>query len=188
MTVRDDPVTSPSLPDASEPRFEAVAAQARELAKRLEGTSVQRVVIEADGCRVEIERGAPAAPAVASSGWEYTVPSHPIATGAGPGLGVAPGARGASGSFAALPDVDRRIPVLAPLVGTFYRSPRPGAKAFVEVGDIVEMGQAVCIVEAMKMMNQVGAGEPGQIVEIVAVDGEAVEFEQVLMYMEPVGD
>jgi acetyl-CoA carboxylase biotin carboxyl carrier protein len=78
--------------------------------------------------------------------------------------------------------------VLAPLVGTFYRSPRPGAKVFVEEGDVVEIGQTVCIVEAMKMMNEVAAGEAGRVVEIVVADGEPVEFEQVLMYLERVGD
>jgi acetyl-CoA carboxylase biotin carboxyl carrier protein len=75
--------------------------------------------------------------------------------------------------------------VLAPLVGTFYRSSQPGAKPFVEVGDTVEAGQTVCIVEAMKMMNEVVAGESGKVVEIAVDNGEWVEFEQVLMYLEP---
>ena len=75
--------------------------------------------------------------------------------------------------------------MLAPLVGTFYRAGQPGAKPFVEVGDVVEAGQTVCIVEAMKLMNEVVAGEAGRVAEILVENGEPVEFEQVLMYLEP---
>jgi len=75
--------------------------------------------------------------------------------------------------------------VIAPLVGTFYRSPSPGAKAFVEEGDVVDAGQTVAIVEAMKLMNQVTAEQGGKVAEIVAKDGDWVEFEQVLMYLDP---
>ena len=91
----------------------------------------------------------------------------------------------ASGVFSLQEAPDNRVPVLAPLVGTFYRSAQPGAKPFVEVGGTVESGQAVCIVEAMKMMNEVVAGESGTVVEIAVENGEWVEFEQVLMYLEP---
>jgi acetyl-CoA carboxylase biotin carboxyl carrier protein len=111
-----------------------------------------------------------------------------VATSAG-GLGVAPEARGASGAFTAITDdgpaADNRIPVLAPLVGTFYRAAQPGSKPFAEVGDVVEVGQTVCIVEAMKLMNEVSAGEGGKVAEILVEDGDPVEFEQVLMYLEP---
>jgi acetyl-CoA carboxylase biotin carboxyl carrier protein len=75
--------------------------------------------------------------------------------------------------------------VLAPLVGTFYAAGQPGAKPFVEVGQAVEAGETVCIVEAMKMMNEVAAGEAGKVAEIAVENGEWVEFEQVLMYLEP---
>jgi acetyl-CoA carboxylase biotin carboxyl carrier protein len=81
-----------------------------------------------------------------------------------------------------------RIPVLAPLVGTFYEAAQPGAKAFVQVGDVVEAGQTVCIVEAMKLMNEVAAGEGGRVSEILVENAEWVEFEQVLMYLEPEGE
>ena len=102
---------------------------------------------------------------------------------------MSPGARSASGAFAAITEeADNRVPVLAPLVGTFYRAAQPGSKPFVAEGDTVDVGQTVCIVEAMKLMNEVGAGEGGVVAEIVAKDGEPVEFEQVLMYLEPASD
>ncbi len=80
---------------------------------------------------------------------------------------------------------DGRHPILAPLVGTFYRAPEPGAKPFVEEGDVVDEGQSVAIVEAMKLMNQVVADQGGRVAEILVKDGDWVEFEQVLMYLEP---
>ena len=98
---------------------------------------------------------------------------------------MAPGARMASGVFTLEAPADNRTPVLAPLVGTFYRSTKPGEKPFVEVGETVDAGQTVCIVEAMKMMNEVVAAESGKVAEIAAENGEWVEFEQVLMYLEP---
>jgi acetyl-CoA carboxylase biotin carboxyl carrier protein len=177
---------SQSIPD--EQLLQSVWAEARDLVKRLEGSSVQRLAVAAGNCKIEIERGSPAAVAPASApGAEVPQVSGPVATGAGPGLGVAPGARGASGAFTVnLDEVDNRVPVLAPLVGTFYRAAQPGAKAFVEQGDVVDIGQPVCIVEAMKLMNEVAAGEGGRVAEIVVENGEPVEFEQVLMYLEPV--
>ncbi len=172
--------------------IESVWAEARDLVKKLEGTTVQRFAVAAGEYSIEIERGAPVTvslPAAAAAGnGEAAISSgQPVATGAGPGLGVAPGARMASGVFTLgdAPPADNRIPVLAPLVGTFYRSAQPGSKPFAEVGEVVEAGKAVCIVEAMKMMNEVVAGETGKVAEIAVENGDWVEFEQVLMYLEP---
>ncbi|WP_277811179.1 acetyl-CoA carboxylase biotin carboxyl carrier protein [Chromohalobacter canadensis] len=72
-------------------------------------------------------------------------------------------------------------PVTSPMVGTFYRSPAPGAKAFVEVGQSVKKGETVCIVEAMKMMNQIEADHDGVIEAIMVEDGEPVEFDQPMV-------
>ncbi|MFG6666475.1 acetyl-CoA carboxylase biotin carboxyl carrier protein [Halomonas sp. HNIBRBA4712] len=71
--------------------------------------------------------------------------------------------------------------VNSPMVGTFYRSPAPGAKAFVEVGDTVKQGDTVCIVEAMKMMNQIEADRDGVVEAILVEDGEPVEFDQPMV-------
>jgi acetyl-CoA carboxylase biotin carboxyl carrier protein len=71
--------------------------------------------------------------------------------------------------------------VRSPMVGTFYRSPSPGAKAFVEVGQSVKAGEVICIVEAMKMMNHIEADKSGTIAAILAEDGQPVEFDQPLL-------
>ena len=167
--------------------IESVWAEARDLIKRLEGSTVQRFAVAAGDYKIEIERGSPPAPqGVPGAPLAPPLPSGPVATGAGPGMSIAPGARMASGVFS-IGDLeqDKRVPVLAPLVGTFYSAAQPGAKPFAEVGSNVEPGQTVCIVEAMKMMNEVAAGEGGKVAEILVENGDWVEFEQVLMYLEP---
>jgi acetyl-CoA carboxylase biotin carboxyl carrier protein len=170
--------------------IESTWAEARDLVRRLEGSSVQRFAVKAGEYEIEIERGAVAQPAAGDGGGEAppAVSGH-VAPGASGGLAVPAGARGASGAFSvSLDAADLRIPVLAPLVGSFYEAAQPGAKPFVQVGDVVEAGQTVCIVEAMKLMNEVAAGEGGKVAEIVVKNGDPVEFEQVLMYLEPVGE
>jgi acetyl-CoA carboxylase biotin carboxyl carrier protein len=154
---------------ANQDLVRAVWDEARDLIKRLEGSTVQRFAVEAGDTRIEIERGMPAgvsAPAFA------------------PGAVGAPAA-GDDGAVAAGAELDGGHPIKAPLVGTFYRASGPGADPYVKEGDVVEKGQTVAIVEAMKLMNQVQADETGKVASIVANDGDWVEFEQVLMYLEP---
>lgn len=75
-------------------------------------------------------------------------------------------------------------PITSPMVGTFYKAPSPDASPFVTVGDMVATGQVVCIIEAMKMMNEIEAEVSGRVVEICVADGQSVEYGQVLMYVE----
>lgn len=79
----------------------------------------------------------------------------------------------------------RLVEVQSPMVGTFYRAPTPGEAAFVEVGDRVRSGQSVCIIEAMKLMNEIEAEVSGQVMEILVQNGEAVEYGQPLMRINP---
>lgn len=75
-------------------------------------------------------------------------------------------------------------PITSPMVGAFYAAPSPGAKPFVKVGDIVSAGQVVCIVEAMKLMNEIESEVSGKVTQICVEDGQSVEYGQVLMYIE----
>jgi acetyl-CoA carboxylase biotin carboxyl carrier protein len=152
-------------PQPTQPQAEIVHALCREaeaLIGRLEGP-LRSVTIEAGDCLVKVEwrGGAPAAP-------------EPL-----------PAPSPATTQVVAESD-GGRLPVLAPLVGTFYRCPEPGAPPFVEEGDLVETNQPVGIIEAMKIMNSITAPGAGRILEIAVRDGEMVEFEQVLMYIEAV--
>ena len=148
----------------------SVWEEARDLIKRLEGSTVQRFSVEAGETKIEIERGLPAG-----------------AVGEAPVFVPAAAGAPATGDEAAA-ELDHRHPVIAPLVGTFYRASGPGASPFVAEGDVVDEGQTVAIVEAMKLMNEVKADQAGRVAEIVASDGDWVEFEQVLMYVEPIGE
>ncbi len=94
---------------------------------------------------------------------------------------AAPAAPAASASK---PAVDNRHTVKAPMVGTFYRCPSPGAKSFVEVGQAVKQGQTLCIIEAMKMLNQIEADKGGVIAAILVENETPVQFDQPLFVIE----
>lgn len=108
-----------------------------------------------------------------------TVVSAPVAApAAAPALASAPAA-----TESAAP-AKKGTPITSPMVGTFYKSPSPDADPFVSVGSSVKPGDVVCIVEAMKMMNEIESEISGKIVEVCVEDGQPVEFGQVLMYVE----
>jgi acetyl-CoA carboxylase biotin carboxyl carrier protein len=84
----------------------------------------------------------------------------------------------------AAPEVAAGHPVKSPMVGTFYRSASPGAKPFVEVGDVVKEGDTICIIEAMKILNEIETDKAGTVTKIWCDNGEAVEYGQVLYTIE----
>jgi acetyl-CoA carboxylase biotin carboxyl carrier protein len=96
---------------------------------------------------------------------------------------ASPAALPAAESIASKPKTNEHV-ITAPMVGTFYASPSPGAKAFVEIGDEIKVGQVLCIIEAMKMMNQIEADKAGRIASIMARNGDPVEFGQPLFIVE----
>ena len=83
------------------------------------------------------------------------------------------------------PEMDGLHAVRSPVVGTFYRAPAPGEDEYVEVGDAVSAGQTLCIVEAMKLMNEIVADVSGEVVEVVAENAGGVEYDQPLFYLRP---
>ncbi len=85
----------------------------------------------------------------------------------------------------AAPEANGLHAVRSPLVGTFYRAPAPGESTYVEVGDVVKAGQTLCIVEAMKMMNEIVADVSGEVVEVLAENSRGVEYDQPLFRLRP---
>jgi acetyl-CoA carboxylase biotin carboxyl carrier protein len=83
------------------------------------------------------------------------------------------------------PEMDGLHAVRSPVVGTFYRAPAPGEDAYVQVGDAVSAGQTLCIVEAMKLMNEIVADVSGEVVEVLAENAGGVEYDQPLFYLRP---
>ena len=130
-------------------------------------------ITEADGKVRIVKAGAqPAA---------YAQPAPVVA--APPATVVAPAAPAAP-TAPAEPPAETGHVVKSPMVGTFYRASSPGAKAFAEVGDSVKEGQAICIIEAMKIMNEIEADKAGTITKILVENGQAVEFGQPLFVIE----
>lgn len=104
-----------------------------------------------------------------------------------PAMAQAPGVAPAAAPAAVPPPAPVQNPdlvVTAPMVGTFYASPAPGAKAFVEIGSEVKPGDVLCIIEAMKMMNQIESDKAGRIASILVKNGDPVEFGQSLFVIE----
>jgi acetyl-CoA carboxylase biotin carboxyl carrier protein len=104
----------------------------------------------------------------------------------GPPPAAAPAAAPAATAVAAPAPVaaSADLTVTAPMVGTFYSSPAPGAKAFVDIGSEVKQGDVLCIIEAMKMMNQIESDKAGRVVSVLAKNGDPVEFGQPLFVIE----
>ena len=108
-------------------------------------------------------------------------PAHPGPLFAGPSAAQGAGEAGpaVAGEPAGIPEAEGH-PVKSPMVGTFYRSATPGSKPFVEIGQTVKVGETICIIEAMKLLNEIEADRDGSIKEILVENGEPVEYGQPL--------
>jgi acetyl-CoA carboxylase biotin carboxyl carrier protein len=138
----------------------------------LEGTDIGRLEWQNGTERLVIRRGfGPAVPAVTAAPAPAAAAPVPSATAAA----------------AAASAADKLTVVTSPLVGTFYRSPSPEDPPYTEVGQQVEKGQVLCIVEAMKLMNQIKAEISGRLVEVLVKNGQPVEFDQPLFRIDPGG-
>jgi len=143
----------------------------RELAGLLKETDLSEIEIEQDDFRIRISRSAPVA-----AGPVIAVDPRPQAVVTKPSE---------AGTTASLADPARHPGcVPSPMVGTAYRSPEPGKSPFVEVGDQVQVGQTILIVEAMKHMNEVASPRAGKVIEILVEDGQPLEYGQPLMIIE----
>ena len=150
----------------------------KKLIELVEESGITELEVQEEEGTVRISR---AAPAVAPAAIQYA--AAPVAPVAAPSAAPAPAPAAAAPAEAPVAEVSGHQ-VRSPMVGTFYRSPSPEAKAFVEVGQTVKVGDALCIVEAMKMMNRIEADKAGVVKAILVNDGEAVEFDQPLIVIE----
>lgn len=143
----------------------------KKLIELLEESGIGEIEIKEGEESVRISRGVSGAPAPAPS---PAVAPPPAPTLVAPVTSAAPAEPESNGARAG------GHVVKSPMVGTFYRSPSPSSPAFVEVGKTVKAGDILCIVEAMKMMNQIEADAPGTIAAVLVENGEPVEFDQPL--------
>jgi acetyl-CoA carboxylase biotin carboxyl carrier protein len=147
----------------------------KKLIELVEESGIAELEISEGEESVRISRNGTAAPAPV----HYAAPA-PVAAVA-PATAATPAPAAAAEAAPAVPAGHQ---VLSPMVGTFYRSPSPDAKSFVEVGQTVKAGDTLCIVEAMKMMNQIEADKSGVVTAILVEDGQPVEFDQPLVVIE----
>jgi acetyl-CoA carboxylase biotin carboxyl carrier protein len=122
--------------------------------------------------------------------FELTVKKSPAAVGIPMVAAIAPAPATIPAALpvaeAPAPTIDKKwVEVKSPMVGTFYRAPAPDEPSFAAVGDRIAVGQTVCIIEAMKLMNEIEAEVGGQVMEVLVENGQPVEFGQVLMYINP---
>ena len=137
----------------------------KKLIELLESSDIAEIEIKEGEESVRISRGSTSVPAPIA----YQAPAP------------APAPSAAAAPVAATPVAESGQAIKSPMVGTFYRSPSPSSPVFVEVGKHVKAGDVVCIVEAMKMMNQIEADHAGVVEAILVEDGEPVEFDQPLI-------
>lgn len=142
----------------------------KEMITLMNENSLVEIEIEREGLRIRIKKGISGVPEITQE--KYIIQPSAAAPTASPA------------KEAEVPTI-KRVEIKAPMVGTFYRAPAPDAPPFVEVGDEIEPGQVICIVEAMKLMNEIKAEIKGRVAEIVVENASPVEFGQVLFLIEP---
>ena len=153
----------------------------KELATLLENSSLTKLRLEEDGIVLELEAEPPqqlvsvATPAAAVPATAAPAPSAP------PAPAPAAAAPSSDDSDDAPYDMSKLTLVKAPMVGVFYAAPSPGADPFVHVGSKVKKGDTLCVMEAMKLMNEVVAEVDGEVVDVCVEDGDLVEFGGTLM-------
>ena len=152
----------------------------RELVEFLKANEIAEFDMEQDDLKVRIKFAGEPAPA---SGIDMAQLSRLMASAPAAHAPVA--APAAVPAEAAAPVEEALHEVKSPIVGTFYESPSPGAPSFVKVGDQVEVGQVLCIVEAMKLMNEIEADVAGEVVKRIAASGQPVEYGQPLFAIRP---
>jgi acetyl-CoA carboxylase biotin carboxyl carrier protein len=148
----------------------------KKLIELLEESGVAEIEIKEGEEQLRITRAMPTQ--YASAPMYAPALPPPAAAAAPPAAQVAATAAAPAGSVVAARAGEHTVP--APMVGTYYAAPSPGAKTFVEIGDEVQVGQVLCVIEAMKMMNQIESEHAGRIKAILVKNGEPVEFGQPL--------
>jgi acetyl-CoA carboxylase biotin carboxyl carrier protein len=150
----------------------------RELVEFLKANGIAEFDMEQDDLKVRIKfAGEPAA--APAGGFDIAQLSRLMASA--PAAPTPAGSARASAAGALADELEEKLhEVKSPIVGTFYESPSPGAPAFVKVGDQVEVGQVLCIVEAMKLMNEIESDVAGEVVRRIASSGQPVEYGQPL--------
>ncbi|KAH7856927.1 hypothetical protein Vadar_006999 [Vaccinium darrowii] len=204
-TETEEPAAQDNVPDASS--ITAFMTQVQEIVELVDSRDIVELHLKQQGCELIIrkkealqQQAAPAPTVMMQSSappiWPYQIPPAQVAA---PASAAPVSADPASAAPAPSPPVSAPAPALpspakpksshppfkCPMAGTFYRCAAPGAPPFVKEGDVVQKGQVLCIVEAMKLMNEIEADRSGKIVEVLVADGKPVSVDMPLFVIEP---
>jgi acetyl-CoA carboxylase biotin carboxyl carrier protein len=157
-----------AVPRVSVPADDRLLDLARRLATVITELGLSEIEVESAGLKLRVQRAA-VAPAPATA---VTTPPTPPATGERPVVADAP-------------PLTASIAIEAPMVGTFYRASSPTADPYVREGDMVKEGQILCIIEAMKLMNEIESKAAGRVAKVLVENGQPVEYGQPLFLLEP---
>ena len=160
--------TKPSPPRAAAPEDDRLLELARRLAAVVNELGLSEIEVESAGLKLRVQRanaGPAPAPAVAVPASPAQTGEHPVVADAAP--------------------LTASISIEAPMVGTFYRASSPTAEPYVREGDLVKEGQILCIIEAMKLMNEIESKSAGRVAKILVENGQPVEYGQPLFLLEP---
>jgi acetyl-CoA carboxylase biotin carboxyl carrier protein len=163
----------------------------KKLVKLLSESDVEEIEIEQEGKKIRLVKhgknsvsAIPPAPAPASQ-WSFPPGAPPPQATPAPPVAESPGtAKAAPPPAAPASPAPRFHEIKSPIVGTFYRAPAPDAAPFVQVGSVVEPGAVLCIVEAMKLMNEIESDIAGRVTQVLVENGQPVEYDQTLFLVE----
>jgi acetyl-CoA carboxylase biotin carboxyl carrier protein len=157
--------------------------QIQELIKMINKSNIGEVSIEEKGFKLTIKQKEEPVQQIITT----PLPAQAVAAAAPVAAAPAPAAAAAPEKPArpAEPPVSNTITIKSPMIGTFYRSPSPDKPSFINIGDEVEPGTVVCIIEAMKLFNEIESEVKGRVVKVLAEDASPVEYDQPLFLVEP---
>jgi acetyl-CoA carboxylase biotin carboxyl carrier protein len=159
----------------------------KELIEFLIEKDIAEFELERGDVKVKIKRGVEHLPAPAQDARYIAIPSAPVMIPAAASAAAAPApSRVDMAASAAAPEPENGLHIVkSPIVGTFYESPTPGSPPFAKVGDMLEVGQVLCIVEAMKLMNEIECDMAGELVKKLVANGQPIEYGQELFAVRP---
>ena len=158
----------------------------KELVEFLIEKDITEFELERGDVKVRIKRGTPQAPQTSERIIAVSAPplAVQVPAGAAPISGLAAETPAAPAAPAAPPAEELHM-VKSPIVGTYHESPSPGSPPFVKPGDSVDVGQVLCIVEAMKLMNEIEADVAGEVIKVLMKNGQPIEYNQALFAIRP---
>jgi len=159
----------------------------RQLIKLVENADITELEIKEEGREIKISKNNKHGSETIVMGGGGMYPYHAPAIHHGPPMTAQPGGTVSPGDSSASPiekPSANQLEIRSPMVGTFYRSPAPDADPYTEIGQRVEVGQTLCIIEAMKLMNEIESEYAGKVVKIMVENAQPVEYNQVLFLIE----